>query len=259
VVPQLIRRVAPAAVVDVAHAARVLQRRGLPARESWLHAILASRPITTAQLRYLPTATLRASSTIVDIGAHEGVWSDAALKVLAPRQLIAVEPNPASVQRLQHRLRAYEGVSVHQCAVGATRQRVEMHVTRGSNFSSLLRPLASVSAFYGEAVLPERVEPVEVKPLDDLLADIEEISLLKIDVQGSELGVFQGGARALERTRVILIEAVFAPHYEGDLSFFDLDRELRQRDFALYSLAPPFYARDGRALWSDAVYCSNNG
>jgi FkbM family methyltransferase len=255
----MIRGLAPEAVADVARAARVLQRSGVPAGRSWLRAVRIGRPVAATHLRYLPTSVLCEPRTIVDVGAHEGVWSEGVMKVLNPGRLIAIEPNPGAFEKLRHRLRAYEAVSVRRCAVGATRQRVELHVTRGSNFSSLLRPRAELTAFYGDAVLPDRVEPVEVEPLDDLLADIEEVSLLKIDVQGSEMGVFQGGERALERTRVILIEAVFAPHYEGDLSFFDLDRELRQRDFALYSLTPPLYALDGRALWSDAVYCSNSG
>jgi FkbM family methyltransferase len=253
----LIRELAPAVAGEIVRAARVLRRRGVPPYESWLEAVRLARSVAAARLEYLPTTTLREPRTIVDVGAHDGRWSETVLRVLKPECLIAIEPDPASFANLQQRLRGHRHVRTHQCAVGSTAGTAELLVTRDSHFSSLLRPRPELAVTYGDAVAADRTVPVEVVTLDHLLAHVEFVSLLKIDVQGGERGVLEGGGRTLTRTDTILVEVVFAHHYEGELGFLELHHELRQRGFVLYSLTPPVYAPDGRSLFTDAVYSRN--
>jgi FkbM family methyltransferase len=254
VVPGLIRELAPAAAGEIVRAARVLRRRGVPPFESWLQAVRLGSSVSAARLPYLPTTTLREARAIVDVGAHDGRWSETVLRVLKPGSLIAIEPNPDSFAHLQRRLHGHRNVRTHRCAVGSTAGTAELLVTCDSHFSSLLRPRPEMAVTYGDAVTANRTVPVEVVTLDHLLADVEFVSLLKIDVQGGERGVLEGGEQTLVRTETILVEVVFAHHYEGDLAFLDLHQELRKRGFTLYSLTPPVYAPDGRSLFTDAVY-----
>ncbi len=47
---------------------------------------------------------------------------------------------------------------------------------------------------------------MDVARLDDVLVDNDFVDLLKVDVEGSELDVLQGGIEVLRRTRYLLIE-----------------------------------------------------
>jgi hypothetical protein len=78
--------------------------------------------------------------------------------------------------------------------------------------------------------------------------------LLKVDVQGAALQVFEGGPNTLAATQAVLIEANFAPHYRGGARLSEVDEALTARGFALWHLTAPLRANDGRMLWSDAVY-----
>lgn len=55
--------------------------------------------------------------------------------------------------------------------------------------------------------------------------------MLKIDIQGSELSVFESGRKRLHETVAIQTEASFVPLYENQAQFWEVDRELRQQGF----------------------------
>ena len=223
-----------------------------------MRAPVASRLLDAAPLAFIPTKCLRNARTIVDVGAHEGSWSKAVLSLLKPERLLALEPNPQVFATLRKRLEGRPGVSLYQLAAGAKSGRGELQIARSSDFSSLLRFRREAAKYYGDAGATEQTVDVEVARVDDLLGETEEVTLLKIDVQGAEHAVLEGSEQTLQRTLALIIEVTFVPHYTGEPSFFQLDRFLRDRGFSLYSLAPPKYAADGRLLWTDAVYSSSN-
>jgi len=102
---------------------RITGRAGA-APQSWLQAVPLGRRVDAARLRYLPDRCLRDARTIVDVGAHEGVWSETVLRALEPAALIAIEPNPASFAALQHPLRQYKRAVVHRNAVASASGRL---------------------------------------------------------------------------------------------------------------------------------------
>jgi hypothetical protein len=67
--------------------------------------------------------------------------------------------------------------------------------------------------------------------LDDI-AEIDAIDYLKIDVQGSELAIFQNGHTRLRKTLVIQTEVLFLAMYKGQPLFGDIDVELRKLGFS---------------------------
>ena len=60
---------------------------------------------------------------------------------------------------------------------------------------------------------------------------IDQIDVLKIDVQGAECRVLEGGAEVLKRTKVIILEISFFDYYESRSSFFDVERILLPQGF----------------------------
>lgn len=141
----------------------------------------------------------------------------------------------------------------------------QFYVTRFNPASSLYEPnVELVSRFFSLATMCEKVETMEVATvrLDDI-EQIEDCDFLKIDVQGGEADVIEGGARLLDRTITVHTEVEFAPVYKGQPLFSDIDVLLRNQGFELIDLVCPGYntyaamlrpLSRSRLLWADAIY-----
>jgi FkbM family methyltransferase len=135
-----------------------------------------------------------------DVGAHIGSVSAAVLRRRPAARVIAFEAIPAKAARLKRRL---PSIDVHCCAVAEKAGRAKFFIdTVQSGCSSLLG-----------AENADEIE-VELQPLDDLLPS-EGVSIIKIDVEGAELGVLLGADAVVSRSRpVIVFES--GPNENGD-------------------------------------------
>jgi len=189
---------------------------------------------------------------IIDVGANHGQWSAAARRFLSPTVLHVFEPLPRAFNELENTFSGVDGVSLHHCALSNRDGSAEFHVTRNDDCSSLLPPLDEMKAYYGNVIAADEVIQVETRRLDDV--DLpEKIDLMKIDVQGAELDVIDGATRVLSRTRVVMIEANFRPHYAGGSTFDAVHARLTSLGFVLHRYGRGFSSRD-EMLWMDAVY-----
>ena len=165
--------------------------------------------------------------TFVDVGAHIG-------SVIAQAQyrtgtkVIAIEAMPDKAAALT---RKFPNVKVHACAVGNTTGNVSFFVMpAATGYSSLIQSQNSV-----EIVVP-------LRRLDDLIE--ERVDIVKIDVEGAELGVLQGAERTVRESRpVIMFES---SHEEKLYSKDAMFSWLSDRDYQI--LAPDRMAHDGPAI-----------
>jgi FkbM family methyltransferase len=140
---------------------------------------------------------LKADSHCVDIGAHRGdVLKE--LITLAPNgQHFGIEAIPTLAMFLKA---AFPQATIFNHAVGEQDGEIEFQwVVTNPAFSGIQRRLD---------LRPEdRVELVrtQVRPLDAIIPEEVKIDLLKIDVEGGELGVLRGAARILGRDKPITI------------------------------------------------------
>jgi len=77
---------------------------------------------------------------------------------------------------------------------------------------------------------------MDTQRLDDI-AEIDRIDMLKIDIQGGELKVFQHGRTKLAQTAVIQTEVAFLPYYQGQPTFGDIQSEMAAQGFIAHKLA----------------------
>ena len=211
-----------------------------------------------AGLDLLPPWCDPRAGLVLDIGANEGSWTTEILEVFPGVRVIAAEPGPEPLAILRSRVGQVPNVTIDPRAVSDTAGTATFYRTRASVFASLLPPSASLHERYdlpgGPTDLLETFE-VETVTLDQLVDDDASVSLMKLDVQGGELGVLRGAERVLKQTTAILAEVLFVPHYEGDATFPVLHEAMAERGFDLYELGPTFRLDDGPALWADACYC----
>jgi FkbM family methyltransferase len=249
--PEVLEALMPSALGEAIEARRVFTRRGL-ARTS----LLDARRAKIAGLHMLPADLRLDDALVVDVGANEGTYVQAVLN-LAPRaHVVAVEPTPEPLGLLRARFGADPRVTIVPSALGAQEGTATMHVTPVHTGASLLEPRAEIGERYGSpsgAWATAQAVQVPVTTLDAVVGD-RDVALLKIDVQGGELGVLAGGTATLPRTRAIQCEIVFESHYEGDSPFPVLHRRMEELGFALRDVSDFWRNADGTAMYGDACF-----
>jgi len=152
-----------------------------------------------AQTVAIMERVLRPDSNCIDVGCHFGAVLDHMLR-LAPRgRHYAFEPLPGLFVNLRGKY-GKRNVSLHQAALAETAGETTFnHVVDNPGFSGIKRRA------YDKP--DERVVEIRVKleRLDDVVPADVPIRLVKIDVEGAELGVLAGGAATFARTRPFVI------------------------------------------------------
>jgi FkbM family methyltransferase len=247
----LVEAAMPTALAEAVEARRVFERRGM-ARPS----LLDARRSRIAGLHMLPHDLALDDALVVDVGANEGTFVQAVLNVAPRAQILAVEPTPEPLGLLRGRFGSHPGVTIVPKALTAEEGTARMHVTPVHTGSSLLTPRPETGTLYDTDLTAwSTAQEVEVPTtrLDTLVGD-RDVALVKIDVQGGELGVLAGGEQSLRRTRALLVEIVFVSHYEGDSPFPVLHRRLDELGFALRDVSDLWRNADGTAMYGDACF-----
>lgn len=252
-VRQVVKGSLPTAVLNGLKRGPAVRRAGARFGLSELLSPRRARCLELCKIPYLPPGAARPGGVVVDVGAHEGRWAEAALRTLRPERLYAIEPSPATFARLAERLGEGPGLELVQCAVGDHIGEAELHLTNSSDFNSLL-PLHPGTASHYSALRETGTVSVPLHTLDELLINVGTVQVLKIDVQGAESAVLRGASAVLGRTQAVILETNFLSHYEGDDLFCDLHARMTASEFDLYRLASEYHDGGGRLLWADAIY-----
>ena len=141
---------------------------------------------------------LRRDMTVVDVGAHHGLYTLLASKCVGWHgRVVAIEPSPRECVRLEKHLRLNRSSNVElvSCAAGEDPSEAELHVVdRFNDGCNSLRPPAT----------PEPVKSIRVKVrrLDDILSELEipKVDFIKLDAEGAELSVLYGAMELLNRS-----------------------------------------------------------
>lgn len=209
---------------------------------------------------------------VVDVGAStHGKLTEpyAPLMLLGLAHVTGFEPNGAECAKL-NQMYAHSGQFRYLPAFVGKGGPATFHETNWFMTGSLLRPNRPLLESFeglGEVVQLVACHPVQTVRLADL-AEIEDMDLLKIDVQGAELEVFEGAGEKLDQALVIWTEVEFLPLYENQPLFSEVERYLRERGFLFYafdgiaSRAYRPYADQtkkrgsgrSQALWADAIF-----
>lgn len=113
----------------------------------------------------------------------------------------------------------------------------ELKICEGGHLSSLFEPNMKTIALIGQDMEPawsvrQRV-PVDTVRLDDV-DEIPEFDLLKIDIQGGELAVFENGRDKLTNALAVISECAVLPIYQEQPLLDDQMRALRSMGYHLH-------------------------
>jgi FkbM family methyltransferase len=142
---------------------------------------------------------LRAPKLIVDLGANVGYSSAYFLSQFKGCSVIAVEPDPSNFAALQKNVAPYsDRVTTIQAAVWPRQERLDL------NFDH-----AGLGQEWGVRVKAAADGAVEAITIPELLrvSGQDRISVLKIDIEGAEVDLFNSGAEEwLDKVDNVVIE-----------------------------------------------------
>jgi FkbM family methyltransferase len=179
-------------------------------------------------IRAALAVTLRGDAVFIDVGTNRGQVLADAVRFAPNGRHIAFEPIP---QLAAHVAQAFPGVDCRALALGAAPDVSKFCYFRKRDGWSGLRRSEQVSDREGD---PEFIT-VTVSTLDIELADVRP-SVVKIDVEGAELAVLQGGLQLLARARpLVIFEHVRDASALYGASADDLWQLLAERGYVIYS------------------------
>lgn len=169
-------------------------------------------PDLSGETNFLQTmlpAIDRAGSCVVDIGANEGNFIDAALGASRHLSILAVEPHPRTFSRLKARFAPHRGrvdlVNVGAGDEDATLLLYDHGGQAGTEHASYLRD-AIESVHHSTATSIQ----TQVRRMDDVIAERgAKVAAIKIDVEGFELAVLRGLRRTIASHDVAFIMLEF--------------------------------------------------
>lgn len=148
-------------------------------------------------IRAALASVLRGDGIYVDVGANRGQLLAEAVRVAPRARHVAFEPIPALAAELT---RAFPQVDCRERALGAAAGSSRFcHFTTLDGWSGMRRN-PEVSDAQGRP----RFITVQVSTLDSEVGELEP-RVIKIDVEGAELAVLEGGHSLLARVRPLVI------------------------------------------------------
>lgn len=182
--------------------------------------------------------------SVLDIGANRGRHTRMYRRKFPAATIYAVEPVPHLAAGITKWAESQRGrVEVLNLALANQAGETAFYVHRETSIWSTLQiPDGEPSEHYQKI-------SVKVDTLDNIanrLALDEEI-VVKVDTEGADLQVLEGGRQTLARTSAIIIEAVFFPTRYGDNApvFEEIVETMVELDFA--------YRGNVRCCWNQGV------
>jgi FkbM family methyltransferase len=142
------------------------------------------------------TEFCESSAVVLDVGANIGSVAIPAAKYLTRGRVIAFEPNPPILNSFKRNVSLSRICNLDIIPMALSNWTGPSHLVLGQEGNP-------GSCFLDEA--QKNWPTVNVQPLDEAVADLERVDLIKIDVEGSETAVIDGAAQVISRFRPVMI------------------------------------------------------
>ncbi len=203
--------------------------------------------------------------TYVDVGAMGGIpfkWR----KTFPAMKIIAFEPDGREFCKLK----SDSNIQYFNYALYKESLDLVYYISRDPGKSSILKPNMHFLSQYEdserfETIKEEVIPSKRVKAFDSVIQDnfIKDVDFIKLDTQGTELFILQGGQNeAIPKLFGAQIEVEFVEMYEKQPLFKDIDAFMDSNGFQLVDLKRTYwkrkdyykYAGKGELIFGDVLY-----
>lgn len=174
-----------------------------------------------------------APKVALDIGAYVGEWSRDFRRVFPGCSIGMFEPQPDKKQILESVAGSLGSARVFPVLLGGQKpERVLFELGETGSSYKTSPPSSSPSRPGSSAV------PMDTVPLDQVLAGTpySRADVIKIDVQGAEADVIEGGRSTLSGAEVVFIEVSLVRQYRGGQLAHEVIRTLADMDLLPYDI-----------------------
>lgn len=201
--------------------------------------------------------------TVIDGGANRGYFSNLLLQINPDVVIFAFEPLATSefdnsgnscFSELEKLKKSYKNFQYSTYALSDTESMAVFNVTSFDECSSLLKP--PVNENFGESfnvVKSLNVECITLKKFIEL-NNIQEVDLLKLDLQGAELKALKGGEEALIRCKYIFSELNLGRVYEQSASISEVVEYLTTRNYIFVDIKKVIKTSNGSISQIDGLF-----
>ncbi len=169
---------------------------------------------------------------LFDVGANRGKWTQHALAATKEAQIYCFEPLPALYQTLLAN-QFPRRVVCNQFGLSDETGERQMNLTTTSLYGRRPNPDSGPAS--------SLTETVRLSTLDEYCAEqgVEQIDLLKLDVEGHELAVLRGGQQMIREGRIKRIQFEYGPcNIYSRVLLRDLFTFFEDQEYDVYKITP---------------------
>lgn len=199
----------PTLVAEIAGADFVAERESYLVANNWRNAVKLDPELFEPEISHLIGRLIKPDHIVLDVGANMGAHTVAFARRAHRGHVYAFEPVREMAVRLSHncRLNGIDNVTLMRCGLGDRDDTLEMNVNVAGpameGTSSLTRTvhIESHPEWYETRTVP-------IRRLDDVVGELApagRIGFVKIDTEGFETQIIEGGMETLRRDRPVMI------------------------------------------------------
>lgn len=170
--------------------------------------------------------------TLLDIGSNTGQFIQKIRWILPEVKIVSFEPIPSVFNQLKENFTNDPNFIAYNVGLGDKNGIEDFYLNDFSDSSSFLKMKDLHKENFPPTANESKIE-LQMRRLDDLI-DINEIAkpyLIKLDVQGLEERVINGGRNIIANAEYIITEVSFVELYENQPLFDKIYTLLKQMDF----------------------------
>ena len=181
------------------------------------------------QTKQIMKIVLEQSSTFVDVGCHKGEVLVNAIKFAPKGKHFAFEPIPSMYEKLHYKFGS-------SCEV---RNFALSDESKSSSFNHVVSNPAYSGIKQRTYPKKEKINTIEIQldTLDNQVKNHDRVDLIKIDVEGGELGVLKGAVKTIKKFHPVIVfeHGLGASDYYGTepLDVFEFFEKQNYRIFTL--------------------------
>jgi FkbM family methyltransferase len=196
--------------------------------------------------------------TILDVGANEGQFGTWIRQRFPNAEIISFEPVPHAFARLKEVSLKHENWTAYNLALGEVDGSADLrvHVDHTSSSSFL------------EATEEELAKSPEIRAQESVTVTVNRLDswwmqqrtavtsglLIKLDVQGFELKVMNGGGKVFAQADAAIVEIIVQALYENQARFDEIVDKMRSFGMVFHGAVEYGFDPSGRVVSFDAIF-----
>lgn len=196
---------------------------------------------------------------ILDVGAYDGKTALFFHHFFPQAAIHAYEPNPEAARILQETVNGISAVHFHPEALSDENGVVPFYVTHNKVSSSLNKINTHSPGAEGSLSEQLRIErEIEIPKVTLDSCGYSEILILKLDTQGNEVRVLNGGINTLRKTSIVITEMSVHQLYQNGCTYSETDAVLRENGFIAVDFIVPARKNGVQMMEFDAIYINTS-